>query len=232
MLATLGTLTGRMEELLTELREPPDARRFFHSTYLRTTRAIAAELDAGGFEDGQWVERWAVAFAELYLSALEEGLAGLPVPAPWAAAFGADPALPPMRHVLLGINAHINYDLPHALLDVITDAEFADPAYLLRREAEHRHIDEVLSTVVDGSSGLRRVNRFAVKRFLAEARAKVWRNARVLAAARQRGPGTYLERSAELEYLSAERVTPLTGTGPVLTRLAVAGFGVTMRPLA
>ena len=29
--------------------------------------------------------------------------------------------LPPLRHVLLGINAHINYDLPQALLAVISD---------------------------------------------------------------------------------------------------------------
>jgi Family of unknown function (DUF5995) len=28
--------------------------------------------------------------------------------------------------VLLGINAHVNYDLPQALLSVIDDAEFAD----------------------------------------------------------------------------------------------------------
>ena len=34
----------------------------------------------------------------------------------------------PCVHVLLGINAHINYDLPQALLAVISDDDFADPA--------------------------------------------------------------------------------------------------------
>ena len=61
---------------------------------------------------------------------------------------GPAPAdLSPVRHVLLGMNAHINYDLPQALLAVITDREFADPALLARREADHRAIDEVLAAL-------------------------------------------------------------------------------------
>ena len=78
-----------------------------------------------------WVDRWDVAFARLYLDALEAGQRGEPVPAPWAVAFGAaerEPRLPAVRHVLLGMNAHINYDLPQALLAVISDEEFGDPA--------------------------------------------------------------------------------------------------------
>jgi hypothetical protein len=41
----LGVLIGRMEDLLVPLRERRDHRRFFHATYLRTTRAVAAELE-------------------------------------------------------------------------------------------------------------------------------------------------------------------------------------------
>jgi hypothetical protein len=75
------------------------------------------------------------------------------VSGPWAAAFAAadDPggALPPLRHVLLGMNAHINFDLPRALLMVISDAEFGDSVLLARRAADHRHIDRVLGALVD-----------------------------------------------------------------------------------
>ena len=74
------------------------------------------------------MERWAVAFAALYLDALEASLHGRDVPGPWAAAFAADGTVAPLRHVLLGMNAHINYDLPQALLAVISDAEFGDAA--------------------------------------------------------------------------------------------------------
>ena len=80
-----------------------------------------------------WVERWDVAFAGLYLDALRAALAGSRPTRPWDVAFGAPAGLPPLRHVLLGMNAHINYDLPQALLAVITDEEFDDPALLTRR---------------------------------------------------------------------------------------------------
>ena len=46
------------------------------------------------------------------------------------------------------MNAHINYDLPQALLAVITDEQFDDAALLARREADHRAIDDVLASRV------------------------------------------------------------------------------------
>ncbi len=82
-------------------------------------------------------------FADLYLQAL----AANSPPRPWHIAFDAAHHrvdLPPLRHVLLGMNAHINYDLPQALLAVITPAEFDDADLLARREADHKHVDEVL----------------------------------------------------------------------------------------
>src|SRR5215510_11206813 len=119
-----------MEADLARLTASGDTRRFFHATYLRTTRAVAEEIDRGGFGDGDWLERWDVAFAELYLDALHADWQGAAVPGPWRVAF--DTArdrtdLPPLRHVLFGMNAHINYDLPQALIAVITPAEFDDP---------------------------------------------------------------------------------------------------------
>ena len=124
------------------------------------------------------------------------------------------------------MNAHIDYDLPQVLLAVISDAEFDDQALLTRREAGHRHIDQVLAELVDGGSGLGWASRLAAKRFLAEARAKVWVNTSALAAARRQGA---LEaRLGELERLSTAKVAELTRPGPVLLRLAVRGFGVTL----
>ena len=245
----LGALVTRMQAQLAEFREGRDPRRFFHATYLRTTQAVGAELAAGGFLDAAWVERWDVAFAEFYLDALDAGKRAAHVPGPWAAAFAAadDRAcvLPPLRHVLLGMNAHINYDLPQALLAVISDAEFDDPALVARRAADHRHIDRVLGSLVDegqegaGAAGgragvtdrlLARANRVATKRFLTGARARVWANARVLASARRQDEACYHARLAELERLAAARVADLARPGQVLLRLAARGFGISLSP--
>jgi hypothetical protein len=241
-LPTVESLIARMDALLVQLREQQDPRRFFHATYLRTTRAVGAELAAGGFLDTAWVQRWDVVFAGFYLDALEAYRRGGRVPGPWAVAFGAGAAVPPLRRVLLGMNAHINYDLPQALLAVISDAEFGDAALLARREADHRHVDQVLAAVVDRAAAVpetagRRsppdrllgpANRLATKRFLVEARAKVWGNARVLARARRQGEAAYQARRAELERLATGRVADLVRPGPVLLRLATRGFGITL----
>ena len=72
--------------------------------------------------------------------------AGRRPPEPWAVAFGAGQGdgLPPLRHVLLGMNAHINYDLAQSLLAVISRPSSTTPALLASRRADHEHIDQVL----------------------------------------------------------------------------------------
>lgn len=241
----IDTLVARMEALLQPLEARGDARRYFHGTYLRTTRAVGAELAAGGFQDADWVERWDVAFADLYLDALEADQGGERPSGPWTVAFTAADkqatTLPPLRHVLLGMNAHINYDLPQALLAVIDDAEFQDPELLARRAADHRHIDTVLAarvgaedTELDAVSGRRSLldrvltpaNRLGTKRFLDESRAKVWANAHALALARRQGEAANTVLLTELERLAALRVADLTEPGQVILKLAVKGFGV------
>jgi len=241
------SIAGVLDRMAAQLdaMPPDDARRAFHATYLRTTKAVADALDRGAFADPAWVERWDVVFADLYLDALDVALAGGTPPRPWAIAFAAAAApepqrLPPLRQVLLGMNAHINFDLPQAIVAVISPAEFDDPSTVARRERDHRVIDEVLATRVkaedDEFDGPRRLvdrvtapaNRMATRRFLVESRQKVWRNARVLDAARRSGPEAYGARLAELESLSAARVADLEAPGQVLLRLARTGFGVTL----
>jgi Family of unknown function (DUF5995) len=234
-------LIARMAALLEPLEAAGDQRRYFHSTYQRTTIAVAEELKGGGFTDADWVERWDVAFAELYLDALQADMTGRTPTRPWAIAFGTPADLPPLRHVLLGMNAHINYDLPQALAAVITDEEFHDAALLARREADHRAIDDVLASRVAAEddelasiSGpgslldrlLRPFNRLGTQRFLREARAKVWANAIALSRARQQGPEVYVDVLAQLEELSAAKVAALQAPGQVLLKLAATGFGV------
>jgi hypothetical protein len=234
-------LIARMAALGEPLESARDKRRYFHATYQRTTIAVAEEIKRDGFADPGWVEEWDVAFAGLYLDALEADLAGRAPSRPWATAFGAPAGLPPLRHVLLGMNAHINYDLPQAIVAVISDEQFADAALIARREADHRAIDGVLAVRVEAEGeelaslsgpvplldrALRPLSRLGTRRFLREARQKVWANASALSHARRQGPDAYARVLAQLEELSAAKVTALQAPGQVLLKLAVTGFGV------
>lgn len=246
---SIAELLARMQALLTPLEESKDDRRHFLATYLRMTLAVHDDLRAGGFLDAAWVERWDVAFASLYLDALDEWNRGQRPAEPWAVAFEAatDERIPPLRHVLLAMNAHVNYDLPQSLLITITDEEFADPALLARRWQDHTHIDAILASRVDSEDKeLQKVeepgdrtlvdklltpfNQAATKRFLSESRRKVWHNAKALAEARRHGPDALAARLAELEEMCRVRVADLRVPGQVLMKLAVKGFGVQLPP--
>jgi len=233
--------------VLAEMQQRIDAlprgsrRRVFLSTYQRTTAAVGEAIERARFEDPGWVEEWDVVFARLFLDAHDADLAGNPVPRPWRLAFDAPSELPDLRHVLLGINAHINYDLPQALLDVITVADFDDGPLMDRRRRDHERIDGVLAARVAAEDDelepasfvdrlLTPLNRLGTKRFLKEARQKVWHNTFALHEARVAGPDAYRTRLAELELLSAAKIADLLAPGQVLLRLAVAGFGVTLPP--
>jgi len=234
-----------MQQRLDQLPARLDHQRVFLSTYQRTTQAVGEAVQRASFEDPEWVEGWDVAFADLYLTALDEELAGgNKVPRPWCLAFAAPQALPPLRHVLLGINAHVNFDLPQALLAVIGDDDFTNRLLMDRRRRDHERIDKVLAsrvgaedvelTATGGATLLDRLltplNRMGSKRFLREARQKVWHNTLELQDARVAGPDVYAVRLAELELLSAAKIADLLQPGQVLLRLAVAGFGVSLPP--
>ena len=234
-------VAAAMQRRLDRLAPGSTSRSEFLRTYRRTTLAVGAAVGAGTFDDPAWVQRWDVAFADLYLAALDADLDGSGgVPRPWRLAFDAPADLPPLRHVLLGINAHVNYDLPQALLAVIPEDEFADPVLLARRQRDHERIDEVLSRQVRAEDdelarrstrldhALAPLNRWASRRFLREARRKVWHNTVALHGARTAGPQPYAARLAELEQRSADRIADLLAPGQVLLRLAVTGFGVVL----
>jgi hypothetical protein len=235
-------LMARMDADLATL-PTADARRHFLSVYRRTTEAVGEEIGRGGFADGEWVERWDVIFAKLYLDALDAWNAGGTTPGPWRVAFETArdrPDLPPLRHILFGMNVHINYDLPQALIAAITDQEFDDAGLIAERARDHEHIDAVLLARVSAEDELMEgkrtlldriltpLNRRGTKRFLVEARQKVWRNARALSAARRESPEALRRRIAELDSLSAARVADLVAPGQVILKLARKGFGVVL----
>jgi uncharacterized membrane protein len=241
----LRHVADAMQERLDALPPTLAHRRIFLDTYRRTTLAVGDALRDGLFEDPEWVVAWDAAFADLYLSSHDADVAGGVVRRPWRLAFAADPGLPALRHVLLGINAHVNYDLPQALLAVISDDDFGRPEVMAARHRDHERIDGVLSGRVSAeddelSSGGRRLvdrilepaNRAASRRFLREARQKVWLNTEELQRARAARESSYAARLAELELLSAAKIADLLAPGQVLLRLAVAGFGVTLPPPA
>lgn len=243
-----GPLIARMEQIAERLVAQNDERQHFHLAYLHSTAAVMEDVDADRFVDSAWAELWGIAFAELYLDAFDAWEQGGNPSGPWRVAFDAskNSDIPPVRHALLGINAHINYDLPQAFLAVITDTEFDDPELMDRRAADHAHVDSILvRRVRQEDKNLKRVeepgdrtiidrlmmpfNRAGTRKFLKEGREKVWSNARVLSEARRLGPIELAAELSALETLCEDRVADLVTPRYVLVGLARHGFGVELQ---
>ena len=198
--STIGEVVDKLQRRIDALPHDQVHRRTFITTYQRTTQAVGEAVDAAFFEDPEWVVRWDIAFADLFIVAHDADQGHGPVPRPWRLAFQADPNLPTIVHLLLGMNAHINYDLPQATLSVITDQDFQDAVLIEKRRRDHERIDMILAsrvTAEDQAIGGRRsvldrlltpANRLSSRRFLREARQKVWLNvAELRAGATRRG---------------------------------------------
>jgi hypothetical protein len=111
-------VTARLRGIVSAL-EPGDGIRAFTTLYLAVTEAVAEAARPGAFEDVRFLRWLDVVFANLYFDALR-GFAGgaSSVPNAWAPLLDARErrGILPLQFALAGMNAHINRDLPLALV--------------------------------------------------------------------------------------------------------------------
>ncbi len=95
-----------------------DGLKWFNWLYLEVTQAVETRVAAGGFTDSAWLAQLDVQFARLYFSALKSSLSGEVTPACWRVLFDnrSQGAIARIQFALAGINAHINHDLPEAIV--------------------------------------------------------------------------------------------------------------------
>jgi uncharacterized protein DUF5995 len=96
-----------------------DGLKWFNRLYLEVTRAVGARVSGGGFGDEAWLAELDVQFARLYFDALKAALGGGRAPGCWRALFDrrSELAIARIQFALAGINAHINHDLPEAIVN-------------------------------------------------------------------------------------------------------------------
>lgn len=115
VIAFLADCTARAEQ-----GALPAAYGMFARAYHRFTLAIIAYSPSGVFDDPAWIADFDVRFARRYKFALEHPEQRA---LPWKIAFDAasGDAGHAIRHLMLGINAHMSYDLCEVLLEGVVD---------------------------------------------------------------------------------------------------------------
>ncbi len=162
---TVAGVIDRLHEIDSSL-EPSDGVAVFNRMYLTVTERIGAMLDGSSgpspFTDDATMAELDVRFAGLWLHAYDGAAAGHRIPSAWEPLFDARHAgLLPVQYALAGMNAHIEHDLPIAVVrtcqsrglepeQVQADYE-AINAVLARCEAEIRRgfLDELGQAVDD-----------------------------------------------------------------------------------
>jgi hypothetical protein len=95
-----------------------DGLKWFNWLYLQVTQAVETRVKTGGFADPAWLAELDVQFASLYLTALKSWLSGQAAPDCWQVMFSRrnQAAIARIQFAMAGINAHINHDLPEAIV--------------------------------------------------------------------------------------------------------------------
>jgi hypothetical protein len=108
-------LTGTIEELRSVALAADDASGHFPAMYARITREVETAAASGRFADAGRMEVFAQAFASWYQRVRHDDAH---VPGCWQATFdvAGDAELMIVQHLLLGINAHVNHDLPQVVV--------------------------------------------------------------------------------------------------------------------
>jgi hypothetical protein len=137
---------------MTDRWQPLDAscnhEAVFALTYLRTTQEFARTINdaPGTFSDLPWITHEDAVFAQLYFNAYDDYHAGRSVPLAWRIAFDADrtPNIEGMGDLFLGMNAHINRDLPYTLAHVgLVKPDGSSP------KLDHDKVNQFLDRVID-----------------------------------------------------------------------------------
>jgi hypothetical protein len=111
----IDALIREMTRRFNGLADSCDHDAIFSLAYLRTTEEYRRTVeDPTFFEDTPFVNHEAAVFGEYYFRAYDAWHAGQPAPPAWAIAFdaAADRAVSSTGNLLLGMNAHIQRDLP------------------------------------------------------------------------------------------------------------------------
>ena len=123
---------------------PGDGLACFNRMYLQVTQEVNSKLGQGYFADPGFMTALDVAFANLYFGAAAASAAPAAVPLAWRPLIEqrAAAGIEPIQFALAGMNAHINHDLPVAVVSTCT--ELATSPAAGTHLADYQKVDQLL----------------------------------------------------------------------------------------
>jgi Family of unknown function (DUF5995) len=143
---TIDDVIAQMERIDASLPYK-DGVAYFNRLYLQVTMSVLAASQNTTFEDPAFLDLLDVVFAGLYFDAEATLASGAPCPAAWRPLI-EERAAPrePIQFALAGMNAHINHDLPLAVVQTCQQLGIAvdDDS---PQHADYERVNAILATV-------------------------------------------------------------------------------------
>ncbi|HJP62435.1 MAG TPA: DUF5995 family protein [Mucilaginibacter sp.] len=120
---TLDDVIAALEGIIAESIDGKSRLGYFAALYLKVTNAVKEGIASGQFSDGKQLAELDVVFANRYLDAYHQWKNKQPTSNSWMVAFQQTESsqVLVLQHLLLGMNAHINFDLGIAAVEVCGD---------------------------------------------------------------------------------------------------------------
>jgi hypothetical protein len=141
---TIVEVIARMDAIASVL-PASDGLACFNRMYLEVTQQVDEKVGQGFFGEPAFVSHLDVVFANLYFEAVDAMSASPPaLPVAWQPLLTqrSDPGIEPIQFALAGMNAHINHDLPLAVVTTCTD--LATTPVTGDHHADYQKVDALL----------------------------------------------------------------------------------------
>jgi hypothetical protein len=143
---------NKMKEYIKQWKSVNDSRYIFLSCYYMMSSNMLNSIENEEFHDSIWVGRLLNKFADYYFEGLTCFECGENVPKVWLETHNATnkKMLSELQMLLLGVNAHINYDLVLSLYDMLR-CEWTNlsEAQINERFEDHCYVNSVIAKTID-----------------------------------------------------------------------------------
>lgn len=185
-----------------EPRGRHDGVACFNHLYTVITRRVLAGIEGGRFADAEYLTALDLAFVNRYLKALRLSVNRIAsVPSPWRVLIRRRErqSIAAIQFAVAGVNAHVNYDLPSAVVDTSlvlggdpdsgtrrSDYLIVNQIFAEEMQGLRQHFMNEMARVLDEKAFSQVLNVIG-NWSIVEARDAAWRNAEILWALRRLG---------------------------------------------
>lgn len=184
------------------------------------TANMLLSIEDGYFQDRNWVDSLLHHFADYYFRGLEPYEQNRHTPAVWRQVHDTTrkKKLHALQYLLMGVNAHINYDLVLTLYDMLQpEWQELAPGQKKLRFQDHCKVNDIISGTIDQvqdeilreedpvlgwlDAGMGRLDEYLISRLIIGWREDVWEHAQELLMARNKKEYELLRRDLEADVL-------------------------------